>query len=597
MSPEQASGDLDRVGPASDVYSLGATLLLPAGGARAVPDRRGRRRVAAGAAAASSPRRDGCADRSIRAGGDLPEGHVASTRRTATPRRSPWPRRSRPGWRMSATAASRSRRSATSSGRWPACASSAPEPLRPGDARRGDALAGPCPGEHPARFPGPRPRRPRRAWAAGMPAAKLIERTLYAPRRRPRRGVQPRRATPGDVLRRSDGAALGHRHGRRSRRPMGHERGRPRDRLQPGRADWSRRRATTGRVMRRTGTAASDAAHRRRFSPDGPIAQRAVPCPTGAGVVSVPTCVCRFARRRRLARRARPGCSWETATGTLLERDAPARGGRRRPGVQPRRPEAPRRLSRRPGPALGYRRRNASWRSSLIGTEVGCVAFSPDGPVGRDGVLTTGPPGSGMPDEPTDRRADVAPRASRLPGVQSRRHDRRDGQPGRDRPALGCRHRPADRPAAGAPRRRACPGIQSRRPPAGDGLLRRPGAMLASPRSRRRRSPSGSPAGSASRPNSNSTRATRSAASINWPSGSFAAASRNWAAPPSSKAFADREGRSYDRHRSSDRCAKGLSRSTWDIGIRRRAHGVVHEFNRYRPEFPGPCERPQHGLR
>ena len=26
MSPEQAAGDLDRVGPASDVYSLGATL-------------------------------------------------------------------------------------------------------------------------------------------------------------------------------------------------------------------------------------------------------------------------------------------------------------------------------------------------------------------------------------------------------------------------------------------------------------------------------------------------------------------------------------------------------------------------------------------
>jgi serine/threonine-protein kinase len=26
MSPEQARGDLDRLGPASDVYSLGATL-------------------------------------------------------------------------------------------------------------------------------------------------------------------------------------------------------------------------------------------------------------------------------------------------------------------------------------------------------------------------------------------------------------------------------------------------------------------------------------------------------------------------------------------------------------------------------------------
>ena len=31
MSPEQACGDLDRLGPARDVYSLGATLLLADG--------------------------------------------------------------------------------------------------------------------------------------------------------------------------------------------------------------------------------------------------------------------------------------------------------------------------------------------------------------------------------------------------------------------------------------------------------------------------------------------------------------------------------------------------------------------------------------
>ena len=31
MSPEQAAGKLDELGPATDVYSLGATLYMPLG--------------------------------------------------------------------------------------------------------------------------------------------------------------------------------------------------------------------------------------------------------------------------------------------------------------------------------------------------------------------------------------------------------------------------------------------------------------------------------------------------------------------------------------------------------------------------------------
>ena len=102
MSPEQAMGQLDRMGPASDVYSLGATLYCILTGHPPLAEIHDvgevLRRVALGEippAALSKP------DVPIDARGDLQEGNGRASRRAVTLRPSRWPPTSRAGSRTS----------------------------------------------------------------------------------------------------------------------------------------------------------------------------------------------------------------------------------------------------------------------------------------------------------------------------------------------------------------------------------------------------------------------------------------------------------------------------------------------------------------
>ncbi len=118
---------------------------------------------------------------------------------------------------------------------------------------------------------------------------------------------------------------------------------------------------------------------------------------------------------------------------------------------------------------------------------VGCVEFSPSGRSAatacHDGTARIWNTDTNRPiGEPLSNRGRV-----RLPGVQSRWNDRGDRRPGWDCPALGCWHRLVNLPAPATPGCGARPGVQPRQPAAGDRLLRRQGTMLAGPGSRRRR--------------------------------------------------------------------------------------------------------------
>ena len=176
--PRAGRGELDRVGPASDVYGLGATLycLLVGHGPFADGDvadvlqrvRRGDLPLAPTAAAVDRPGIEAACLRamSVNPRGPAPHADRAGRGDRGLAGGRPLPRRARAGaGRRQAVAGPPGHRA-----RRP--------PVRARDDRRGDALAGPRPGERPARLAGARPRPSAPAWGAGTPGPRTVERTL-----------------------------------------------------------------------------------------------------------------------------------------------------------------------------------------------------------------------------------------------------------------------------------------------------------------------------------------------------------------------------------------------------------------------------------
>ena len=304
------------------------------------------------------------------------------------------------------------------------------------------------------------------AWAAGTAAAKLLERTLRARRRRPCRRVRPRRAEARDRRHRSDRAALGRRPGSAAVAPDPPREGRPGTRLQPGRQtrrDGERRRC-------RPLLGCRDRCARRQSHPVRVTASQCASAPTvedrhgeSAGI----PCLWETVSGRPIGRTAVPDVQgprhrvpsrwqtarrrgatdgqvrfWETATGTCSIRRSgtPPRSSL---ALQPRRPQAHERLRAMAGPDSGSRTLERAWPRFRIGPSSAASTSTRSADRSRRRVRT-GPPGSGTP-----ARARRSASRSRIAGEsiawhstpmeQRSRPGARTGPHGSGMPAPACR--------------------------------------------------------------------------------------------------------------------------------------------------------------